>query len=245
MDHQEELIKCKNDFFYFAENYVQIHNTHQRDGLIPFNLYPYQKRLIEDMQNNRFVCGVKFRQGGFTTVQAIFGLWECMFHPDQRVMVIATSDRAAINISHIVKHAIDELPDWLKPKLNRNNDYAKEFSTTGSSMVFLKYEAVIGRSITRLIIDEAAFIPRMHDKWRCLYPCISRGGKCSVISTTNGVDDWFHDIVMNVYLNGFSLYECNHREHPEYWQRTALGEIDYAQELLSEITKIDWAQEGF
>ncbi len=240
MDLNEEITKCKNDFFYFAENYVKI--VHWRDGLVPFKLYPYQKRLIQDIQDNRFVCGVKFRQGGFTTVQAIFGLWECMFQNDQRVMIISKSDRDAISVGHIVKHVIEELPDWLKPTLTKNNDHMKIFANN-NAMRFYCFEACCGQSITRLIIEEAAFIKYMNRNWKALFPTIANSGKCSAISSANGTDNWFHETVSNSISgeNRFKLYTCSYLEHHEYceskWikqQLKWLGGKGFRQEVMCE-----------
>ena len=48
-----ELEKCANDFYYFCENYVKIIDINR--NLVDFKLYDYQKRYINEIENNRFL----------------------------------------------------------------------------------------------------------------------------------------------------------------------------------------------
>ena len=50
-----EYQKCSNDPLYFMENYVRIVSLDE--GLIPFKMYPFQKKIEETIHNNRFtIC---------------------------------------------------------------------------------------------------------------------------------------------------------------------------------------------
>ena len=44
----EEYIKCKNDPVYFTEKHIKIVNVDE--GLVSFNMYKYQKKLIKNFQ---------------------------------------------------------------------------------------------------------------------------------------------------------------------------------------------------
>ena len=57
-----ELVKCSKDPEYFLKNYVKI--LHPDKGWIPFILYPHQKRMLKEFQQNRMVISKVFRQGG-------------------------------------------------------------------------------------------------------------------------------------------------------------------------------------
>ena len=53
-----EYIRCQQDPIYFIEQYVQI--VHVDKGLIPFEMYPFQKNMIQNFVDNRFViCKIK------------------------------------------------------------------------------------------------------------------------------------------------------------------------------------------
>jgi hypothetical protein len=58
----DELKRCRKDPIYFIENFVKV--VHVDRGLIPFKLYPYQKKMIQAYADNRKVITMLFRQAG-------------------------------------------------------------------------------------------------------------------------------------------------------------------------------------
>lgn len=68
-----EFIKCSKDINYFAENYVKI--THPDKGLIPLELYPFQKKMLNNLNDNRFNILLASRQCG-----------KCFFYENQIVI---------------------------------------------------------------------------------------------------------------------------------------------------------------
>lgn len=57
-----EILKCKDDPVYFIENYMKIVSLDE--GVIPFKLYDFQKKMVEMFHNNRFnICKLS-RQSG-------------------------------------------------------------------------------------------------------------------------------------------------------------------------------------
>jgi hypothetical protein len=236
---QKELIKCAMSFPYFCHKYVKI--AHPKRGLLPFVLYNYQRRCVQHYEKHRFNILSKFRQGGLTTVTVLWSMWRCMFKLDETIMVLSKSDREAIAAGEIVKRGLIELPDWLRPEMDKNNDHQKLFTETGSKLFFYTPEAARGRSITYLILDEAAFIPSMDKHWKAMFPTISTGGHCICISTVNGVGNWYYDIFMGAKKkeNDFEVIELDYWEHPEYndadWvkaTRAQLGEKGWMQEVM-------------
>ena len=61
-DHIIEIAKCKEDPIYFAENYIKIVNVDK--GLIPIELYPYQKMLLQGLKDHRYSIILSCRQSG-------------------------------------------------------------------------------------------------------------------------------------------------------------------------------------
>lgn len=241
----EEIKKCIKDVIYFIENYVKIDN--RGTGIVPFILQPYQKRYIKFIDSNRFSCCVKFRNGGFTTMNIVHALWECLFKTDRRIIMLSRSDREAIYNSLIFQEIMDRLPDWMKPEMGKNNDHTKIFKDTNSTIFFYTPEASCGKSMTRLIVDDAAFIQKMGLHWKALYPILSCGGSCSVVSTTNGKAckdglNWFYETVDNANndLSQFKLFECTYGENSYYTpevlenSRQCMGSRGFRQEILCE-----------
>ena len=236
---QKELIKCGLSFPYFCHKYVKI--AHPKRGLLPFVLYNYQRRCVQEYEKHRFNILSKFRQGGLTTVTVLWCMWRCMFKLDETIMVLSKSDREAIAAGEIVKRGLIELPNWMRPEMDKNNDHQKLFTETGCKLFFYTPEAARGRSITYLVLDEAAFIPSMDKHWKAMFPTISTGGHCITISTVNGVGNWYYDIFQGAKKleNDFHVIELDYWEHPEYndpdWvkaTRAQLGEKGWQQEVM-------------
>src|SRR5690606_14033295 len=117
-----------------------------------------------------------------------------------------------------------------------------------SGSTIMGYTPKAGRSYTAtlLIIDEAAFIPKMSENWASIYPTISTGGRCIVISTVNGTRGdgrWYYETYMDALkgVNGFNIINLQYTEHPDYsqpgWaeeQRKILGDKRFRQEVLGD-----------
>lgn len=57
-----EFARCAEDPVYFIETYMRV--IHVDFGLIPFQLRPYQKQLIQNIHNNRRTITTMARQSG-------------------------------------------------------------------------------------------------------------------------------------------------------------------------------------
>ena len=217
-EQTEEIAKCASDFPYFCENYVNILNT-KNNVYSFFKLYPYQERLYEHIEDNRFTIFSKFRTGGFTTEIAIYCLWRCLFRLDQRIVWISKNQHEAIDVCDlIVKRAIDHMPDWIKGNVSQmKSSYKKIFAETNSRMFFGTPEAACSQNVNLMIIDEASFINRMESHWRAFLPTIS-SGRAIIMSTLNSDDNWFWKTLQDAKLriNYMSHYSCCYKEHPEF-----------------------------
>jgi hypothetical protein len=100
-----------------------------------------------------------------------------------------------------------------------------------------------GDTVSFLVVDEAAFVRWVDALWAALFPTLSTGGRGLIISTPNGVGDWFHQMVVGSCLpqgqggNDFNLVKLHWRDHPlrgdEYYasQLANLGPDRCAQEV--------------
>jgi hypothetical protein len=149
---------------------------------------------------------------------------------------------SATDIGMIVDRSIENFPSWMKPKKDGKwNDHLKQITETGGALKFYSPEAARGKSVTFLIIDEAAFIPDMETHWKAMWPILSTGGSCTLVSTVNGLGNWYEETFHGAKegRNKFHVIELDYWEHPDYndkeWvadQQAQLGERGYAQEVL-------------
>jgi len=236
----EELTKIYNSFYYFCHRYVKI--LHPVHGTIPFVLYKYQRRVIDCYRGKKYNMVSKFRQGGLTTVAVLYGLWQAMFRKDRQIYVLSKTDREALAAGDIAKKAMDNLPTWIYDKEKADiSKHEKQFHDVGSKICFYTPEAARGKSASMIIIDEAAFIPGMNDHWKAMYPVVATGGKINVVSTVNGLGNWYEEMYHGAQANEnfFNVIDIDYWEHPIYanpdWAaitKANLGEKKWQQEIL-------------
>jgi len=190
----KEIVRCGKKPEYFIHTYAKI--THPMKGLIPFHLYPFQEKLLEDFEDHRFNVILKARQLGISTITAAYVAWMMMFHREKNVLVIATKFNTAANLVKKVKAIIKNLPDWLRISRVDIDNRTSFVLSNGSQIKASSTSGDAGRSeaLSLLVIDEAAHVEGLDELWMGLYPTLSTGGRCIALSTPNGVGNWFHKI---------------------------------------------------
>lgn len=231
-----EIIKCGESFPYFCETYVRF--LHPTKGYLPFKLQPWQARLASTLEENRFVISKKWRQSGISTTHLMYCLWMCLFKEKKQIMWIHRTKSEAEDFGEIFNLALRLLPDWMRPRMTRNNKYEKTFSATESSILFTIPQAARGRAMTHLIIDEAAYIPRMEWHWKAVWPVLSTGGRCWITSTVNhgGNGLWFAELYLGALKNTncFHVFESDYTENPDFQKP------EYLQALKDALGKDGW-----
>lgn len=188
---KDEYKKCAADPIYFIRKYCVIQEPLK--GRIPFDLYGYQENAIMDFQNNQFTIILKGRQIGISTAVACYALWLMLFHRDKNVLIIATKQDTAKNLITKVRFAFDSLPKYLQIPCVEKNKLSLRFKN-GSQIKASTAAGDSGRSeaLSLLILDEAAFIENAKEIWTAALPTLSTGGKAVLISTPNGMGNFFH-----------------------------------------------------
>ena len=188
---QSEYVKCAADPTHFMRKYCYI--QHPQRGRIPFNLYPFQDKVLKLFQENPYSVVLKSRQLGISTLGAGYSLWLMLFHQDKNVLCIATKQDTAKNMVTKVKFMYENLPSWLKIDAPENNKLTLRLSN-GSQIKATAASSDAGRSeaVSLLLIDEAAFIDNIGEIWASAQQTLATGGGCIALSTPYGTGNWFH-----------------------------------------------------
>ena len=234
---QQQYMQCAKDPVFFMRNYCYI--QHPKRGKIKFNLYPFQEDALTELRDNRYNVILKSRQLGISTLSAGFALWCMLFKEDFNVLVIATTQEVAKNLVTKVRVMHENLPSWLKGNVEADNKLSLKFKN-GSQVKAVSSATTGARSeaLSLLIIDEAAFIRNIEEIWIASQATLSTGGGAIVLSTPNGVGNWFHQTWADAEadINGFHTIKLHWTVHPERdqeWrdqQTQLLGERGAAQE---------------
>ena len=216
---KQEYIKSASDPVYFLKKYCYI--QHPMKGKIPFHLYDFQEKTVEDFMQHRFNVILKARQLGISTITAGYALWMMTFHQDKNILVIATKQDTAKNLVTKVRVMHANLPSWLKQKCVEDNKLSLRYKN-GSQIKAVSSGEDSDRSeaLSLLILDEAAFIDRIEPIWAAASQTLSTGGQCVALSTPNGVGNWFHKTWMDAEdgLNDFNFIKLYWDVHPERGQ---------------------------
>ena len=214
-----EYQKCASDPIYFMKKYCMI--QHPVRGKIPFHLYNFQERTLTEFKDHRYNIVLKSRQTGISTLVAGFSLWKMLFNQDFNVLVIATKQEVAKNLVTKVRVMNQYLPSWLKQETVEDNKLSLRYSN-GSQIKATSAAGDAGRSeaLSLLVFDEAAFIDKIEEIWISAQSTLSTGGNAIILSTPNGVGNFFHKTWVGAEdgTNDFNTIRLHWSVHPERGQ---------------------------
>jgi len=181
----KEYVRCSSDIVYFVRKYIKIVNVD--NGIVPFDLWPFQESMINTFTNNRFsICKLP-RQVGKTTVTAATILWYILFHENYSVALLAHKKAQAIEILSRIQLAYENLPKWMQQGVVEWNKGSVELEN-GSKILAAatSSSAIRGGSFNLIYLDEFAFVPPhfQGDFFASVYPTISSGNTTKVIITS-------------------------------------------------------------
>ena len=189
-----EIAKCMDDPIYFIKTYIKIVNIDE--GLVPFDMYKFQEKMVDTFHNNRFsICKLPRQSGKSTTIIAYL-LHQVIFNDNINVAILANKSTTARDLLGRLQLAYENLPtflqqgvlNWNKGSLELENGSKLLAAATSSS-------AIRGGSFNIIFLDEFAFIPANISEqfFSSVYPTISSGKKSKVliVSTPHGMNMFY------------------------------------------------------
>ncbi len=191
----KEYIKCSQDPVYFVEKYVKVVSLDE--GLVPFDMYDYQKDIVDKVHNNRFVIAKLPRQSGKSTTIVSYILHYVLFNQSMNVAILANKQATAREILSRLKLAYEYLPLWLQQGIVEWNKGSIELEN-GSKIVAsaTSSSAIRGGSFNMIFLDEFAHVSSgiAEEFFSSVYPTITSGQSTKVlmVSTPNGLNLFYH-----------------------------------------------------
>tara|TARA_A100001391_G_scaffold98368_1_gene65209 strand:+ start:2768 stop:4300 length:1533 start_codon:yes stop_codon:yes gene_type:complete len=180
---------------YFARKYCKIISLDQ--GLVPFDLYPYQEKMFEAFSEHRFNIVLACRQSGKSISACAYLLWFALFNSEKTVAVLANKGATAREMLSRITLMLENIPFFLQPGTKALNKGSLEFSNNSRIIAAATSGSSIrGLSVSLLYLDEFAFVERAAEFYTSTYPVISSGTDTKIIvtSTANGIGNTFHKI---------------------------------------------------
>jgi len=193
-DQVEQMIKCQSDPVYFAKKYVKIVNVDE--GLVPFEMWPFQEKLINRFHENRFNICMMPRQTGKSTTSVSYLLHYAVFNNNVNIGILANKASTARDLLGRLQTAYENLPKWMQQGILAWNKGSLELEN-GSKILAASTSAaaVRGMSFNIIFLDEFAFVPNhiADDFFSSVYPTISSGKstKIIIVSTPKGMNHFY------------------------------------------------------
>ena len=190
-----EYARCMKDPSYFATTYCKIISLDE--GLVPFELYPYQEKMFDAFNTNRFNIVLACRQSGKSISSVAYLLWYALFHTEKTIAVMANKGATAREMLGRITLMLENLPFFLQPGCKALNKGSIEFSNNSRIVAAATSGSSIrGMSVSLLYLDEFAFVENAAEFYTSTYPVISSGKETKIIitSTANGIGNVFHKI---------------------------------------------------
>ena len=194
-DLVDEYARCMKDPSYFAEKYCKIISLDK--GLVPFELYPYQKKMFKQFEVNRFNVVLACRQSGKSISACAYLLWFALFNSEQTIAILANKGAVAREMLSRVTLMLENTPFFLQPGSKALNKGSLEFSNNSRILAAATSGSSIrGLSVNLLYLDEFAFVEKASEFYTSTYPVVSSGKDTKIIitSTANGIGNTFYNI---------------------------------------------------
>lgn len=230
-----EYSKCMKDPVYFARTYCKVISLDK--GLVPFDLYPYQRKMFQSFQDNRFNIVLACRQSGKSISACAYLLWFAVFHSEKTVAILANKGATAREMLARITLMLENLPFFLQPGCKALNKGSIEFSNNSRIIAAATSGSSIrGLSVNLLYLDEFAFVEKANEFYTSTYPVVSSGKNTKIIitSTANGIGNTFYKIWEGATqrVNEFSSFRVDWWDVPgrdEKWKQQTVANTSQLQ----------------
>ena len=232
----EEVLKCLDDPKYFISTYLKIVTIDK--GLVPFEMYDFQKNMVDTFHENRFTICKLPRQSGKSTIIVSYLLHYVLFNDNVNVAILANKSSTARDLLGRLQLAYEHLPKWMQQGVLNWNKGSIELEN-GSRIVAASTSssAVRGSTFNIIFLDEFAYVPNniAEEFFSSVYPTISSGksSKVMIVSTPHGMNMFYKMWVDATNKNNnFVPVEVHWSEVPgrdEKWKEETIKNTSEAQ----------------
>ena len=247
VDTNIEYLLCKMSPVYFLSKYGFIDFPGM--GVLPFNLYYFQKEILKDCFNYKKLVFNKVRQCGVSTLLALYSFWRANFNSVEVIDVVSIKQSKSKQFVEKISSTRKNLPVFLTTPILKDNTEELSFAN-GSKIISESQSVNAGRSdsLSLLVLDEAAHYQSekmVRSIVASATPTLNKtDGQMMVVSTpnrTNGPGAYFYEQVQNLQL------ECSESERLiviDYWEVPDEDFLDGHKkgynELLNKFISLDY-----
>jgi hypothetical protein len=207
-------------------------------GLVPFEMYDFQRTMVDTFHDNRFTICKLPRQSGKSTIIVSYLLHYVLFNDNVNVAILANKSSTARDLLGRLQLAYEHLPKWMQQGVLNWNKGSIELEN-GSRIVAASTSssAVRGSTFNIIFLDEFAYVPNniAEEFFSSVYPTISSGksSKVMIVSTPHGMN-MFYKMWMDATnkRNDYAPIEVHWSEVPgrdEAWKEQTIRNTSIEQ----------------
>ena len=185
---KKEIQKCKSSFLYFTR-YLKI--VSKKGKTITLSPNKAQSHILTSLDTNEWLCILKARQLGSSTLIAAYFFWKTLFNVNERTIVVAHTHESVKSIFGIYKNFYKNLPRFLAFETQASSVNELRF-VTGS---FIKVgsassESFRGSTYQNIHASEVAFWKNIQTTIASLFQTASDNSTIILETTANGLNDF-------------------------------------------------------
>lgn len=225
---------------YFIERYCRIESKEGDEPIIPFLLWPEQKKALESIDRHKLNIILKARQLGVSWLVLCYAIHTMMRVDGADVIVLSRTETEAKEMVRRVKVVLDHMGEWVGA--GRKFAYtanATEVTLAGEGLprrlaAFTSAPSA-ARSFTAdlIIFDEWAFQQYAEDIWTSGFPTINRPGGGKVVGLSTMLQGTFFARLWQEgeFNRVFLPWTADPRRDSKWYEETrkALGEAIYSE----------------
>ena len=225
----QKYLEYKNDIVKWAAECVYLPSP---GGDILCELYEPQKRVLSSFLTDHYLCLLKSRQTGFSTLSQIICAHMATFYSNVVIGIVSRDSAESSDFNRKVLDILHKQPTWLQPTFKFEN--AQSFSTTKGTQLWTSAVSPAnpgavfrGKAITILIMDESAHVRLISEAWTGIAPALSKAQNAAknrgipfgtiILSTPNrtqGIGKWYFDRWTQAVANPDGLW----KPHKIHWK---------------------------
>jgi len=210
-----EIARCALSSSYFITNYCWLEEK-ETQRIIPFVPFPYQYKILDNLQSGNSMVINKSRRVGVSWIVAAYAAWLINFRVGINVLFLSKREADAKKLlakvkfvlNNLAKHDADEIANatkcsWLRGEVYTNNQQQYSIAHRGddgniafeseASSLTTTSEAGRSEGASVIFLDEFAFVkPDDESTWTAIKPTVARGGIWLIGSTPSGAGGVFH-----------------------------------------------------
>ena len=253
LNEADEADECRQHPAYLLDRVQCIDATSgerfQFQLLDPDAPWYWQREVLDQWLNHEKSVVLKARQLGITWLAAGLGLWQVLYRPGTRVLVISINEEEAAKVVNRLWDMLWSLPEHLrngvtvlKPQKGSRPNLHIELRHKNGLVSYVTglpstKKAGHGETAALVILDEFARHDYAQDSWKALVPTTSAGGKLVAISTGNGIStttaqgdtqgNFFHSLWVSSEESGlykrFLRWDLHPDRDDDWYRRVAMS----------------------